>query len=42
MRIAFDSQLRFDCPAVAEVRLNTECRDEIITILRALQHIYSG
>jgi transposase, IS5 family len=41
MRIAFDPQLRFDCPAVAEVRLNTECRDEIIPILRALQHIYT-
>jgi hypothetical protein len=40
MRIAFDPQLRFDCPAVAEVRLNTDCRDEIIPILRALQHIY--
>jgi transposase, IS5 family len=41
MRIAFDPQLRFDCPAVADVRLNTECRDEIIPILRALQHIHT-
>ena len=40
MRIAFDPQLRFDCPVVPEVRLNTDCRDEIIPILRALQHIY--
>ena len=40
MRIAFDPQLRLDCPAVAEVRLNTDCRDEIIPILRALQHVY--
>jgi IS5 family transposase len=40
MRIAFDPQLRLDCPAVAAVRLNTDCRDEIIPILRALQHIY--
>ncbi|MGZ3303825.1 MAG: ISNCY family transposase [Isosphaeraceae bacterium] len=40
MRIAFDPQLRFDCPAVPDVRLNTDCRDEIIPILRALQHIY--
>jgi IS5 family transposase len=40
MRIAFDPQLRLDCPAVTEVRLNTDCRDEIIPILRALQHIY--
>jgi IS5 family transposase len=40
MRIAFDPQLRFDCPAVPHVQLNTECRDEIIPILKALQHIY--
>ncbi len=41
MRIAFDPQLRFDCPAVPDVRLNTACRDEIIPILKALQHLYS-
>ena len=41
MRIAFDPQLRLDCPPVLEVRLNTSCRDEIIPILKALQHIYS-
>ncbi len=40
MRRPFDPQLRFDCPVVPEVRLNTDCRDEIIPILRALQHIY--
>ena len=40
MRRPFDSQLRLDCPGVADVRLNTACRDEIIPILRALQHIY--
>ena len=40
MRRAFDPQLRLDCPVVPEVRLNTDCRDEIIPILRALQHIY--
>jgi transposase, IS5 family len=40
MRSAFDPQLRFDCPVVPDVRLNTDCRDEIIPILRALQHIY--
>jgi transposase, IS5 family len=40
MRIAFDPQLQFDCPAVPDVRLNTACRDEIITILKALQHLY--
>ena len=41
MRIAFDPQLRLDCTPVLDVRLNTECRDEIIPILRALQHIYA-
>lgn len=40
MRRPFDPQLRFECPGVSDVRLNTECRDEIIPILRALQHIY--
>ena len=41
MRRAFDPQLRLDCPVVPEVRLNTDCRDEIIPILHALQHIYT-
>ena len=41
MRIAFDPQRRFDRPPVLEVRLNTSCRDEIIPILKGLQHIYS-
>lgn len=41
MRRPFDPQLRFDCPGIRDVRLNTECRDEIIPILRALQHIYA-
>jgi transposase, IS5 family len=40
MRRPFDPQLRLDCPGVHDVLLNTECRDEIIPILRALQHIY--
>jgi len=41
MRIAFDPQLRLDCAPVLDVRLNTACRDEIIPILTALQHIYA-
>jgi hypothetical protein len=40
MRVAFQQQARLDCPPVAAVPLNLECRDEIIPILRALQHIY--
>src|SRR4249920_3070785 len=31
---------RLDCPRISEVKLNLECRDEIVPILRALQHVY--
>ncbi|KKK56209.1 hypothetical protein LCGC14_3066830, partial [marine sediment metagenome] len=41
MRKAFDNQTRFDCRPVFDVRLNLDCRDEIVPILKALQHIYS-
>jgi len=41
MRKPFSSQQRLDCKSVLDVPLNLECRDEIIPILRALQHIYS-
>ena len=41
MRKPFDPQQRLDCQAVLDVRLNFNCRDEIVPILRALQHIYS-
>jgi len=41
MRKPFSSQQRLDCRTVLEVSLNLECRDEIVPILRALQHIYS-
>jgi IS5 family transposase len=40
MRLAFQEQPRLDCPPVTAVPLNLNCRDEIIPILRALQHIY--
>lgn len=40
MRVAFQEQPRLDCPPVDAVRLNLNCRDEIIPILRALQHVY--
>lgn len=40
MRLAFPEQPRLDCPSVATVPLNLNCRDEIIPILRALQHVY--
>ncbi len=39
MRLACPEQL-LDCLPISEVKLNLECRDEIIPILRALQHVY--
>lgn len=41
MRKAFDEQRRFGCQAVQEIALNLNCRDEIIPVLAALQHVYS-
>jgi IS5 family transposase len=41
MRKPFSKQTRFDCPKVTAVTLNLKCRDEIVPILRALQHVYS-
>ena len=41
MRKPFSQQTRLDCRTVLEVELNLECRDEIVPILAALQHIYS-
>jgi IS5 family transposase len=41
MRKGFDRQRRLDCPSVAKVSLNLNCRNETIPILRGLQHIYS-
>ena len=41
MRKSFSDQRRLDCDVIENVRLNLECRDEIIPILVALQHIYS-
>jgi hypothetical protein len=41
MRIAFASQQRLECNPIVNIQLNFDCRDEIIPILAALQHIYS-
>jgi len=41
MRKPFSQQQRLDCDAINNVNLNLNCRDEIIPILAALQHIYS-
>jgi hypothetical protein len=40
MRSAYQEQPRLDCPDVGSIELNVNCRDEIIPILRALQHVY--
>src|SRR5215831_7738336 len=39
MRLACPQQ-RLDSLGVARVKLNLNCRDEIVPILRALQHVY--
>jgi hypothetical protein len=39
VRVRYQSQPRLDCPAITAVELNLNCRDEIIPILRALQHL---
>lgn len=41
MRKAFSEQQRLDCRGVLDVELNLDCRDEIVPILRAIQHIYA-
>lgn len=41
MRKSFSTQQRLDCNTVGNVQLNLNCRDEIIPILAALQHVYS-
>jgi transposase, IS5 family len=41
MRLACPEQ-RLDCLPISDVTLNLGCRDEIIPILRALQHLYGN
>lgn len=41
MRKAMDRQQRLGCQPVSEVKLNLNCRDEIVPILAALRHVYS-
>lgn len=42
MRRSISTQYRFDCDPVNNVELNLDCRDEIVPILAALQHIYAN
>jgi len=41
MRKGISKQTRLDCTTVENVKLNLDCRDEIIPVLRGLQQIYS-
>lgn len=41
MRKGYSNQLRLDTPRIDQVELNFECRDRVIPVLRALQHVYS-
>ena len=41
MRNSISEQGRLDCPSVTDLHLNVNCRDEIVPILAALQHVYS-
>jgi len=40
MRQTYSNQLRMDCLPIEQVALNFECRDEIVPVLAALQHLY--
>ncbi len=42
MRKAYSNQLRFDSLPIEKVQLNLSCRDSIVPVLRALQHLYSN
>jgi len=41
MRKPLSMQTRFDCQIISDVKLNRNCRDEIVPLLRGLQHVYS-
>jgi IS5 family transposase len=42
MRKTYSNQLRLDTVPVANVELNLQCRDRIVPVLRALQHVYNN
>lgn len=41
MRKSFESQRRLDCSHVYDLQLNLNCRDEIVPMLAALQHVFT-
>ena len=42
VRKHYQKQQRFDCSPIAKVKLNLECRDEIVPILLGLQYLYTN
>ena len=42
MRRPISDQKRFDTTPIDEVKLNLDCRDEIILVLRGVQQIYAN
>ena len=42
MRKSYSTQLRLDSPPIDQVKLNFDCRDSIVPVLRSLQHVYSN
>jgi hypothetical protein len=42
MRQVYSNQLRLDTVPIPKVELNLQCRDRIVPVLRALQHVYSN
>ena len=41
MRISHQDQMQLDVASIAQITLDTKCRDRMIPILRGLQHLYS-
>lgn len=42
MRKSYSNQLRLDSVPIQNVELNLHCRDSIVPVLKALQHVYSN
>lgn len=41
MRKAYETQGQLDCQPIKQLRLNLNCRDEIVPVLEALKHVFS-
>ena len=42
MRKWHSKQRRLDTESIEQIQLNLECRDEIVPILKTMQHLYSN